>query len=46
MGRLDFNMDVSVPSGLSLEQFRKILKYNEKDVNNIFTENADYFYYA
>lgn len=46
LGRLDINMDVSIPSGLSLEQFRKILKYNKKDVNNIFTENADYFYYA
>ena len=44
--KLNFDMDVSQPSGLSLEQFRKILRYNEKDKNNIFTENADYFYYA
>lgn len=44
--KLNINMDVSVPSGLTLEQFRKILQYNSKDKNNIFTNNADYFYYA
>ena len=44
--KLNINMDISVPSGLTLEQFRKILQYNERDINNIFTENADYFYYA
>ena len=27
--KLNFDMDVSQPSGLSLEQFRKILRYNE-----------------
>ena len=43
---LSFNMDLSKPSGLSLEQFRKILQYNSSDINNIFTSNADYFYYA
>lgn len=46
LDRLNIDMDISVPSGFSLEQFRKVLKYNEKDINNIFTENADYFYYA
>ena len=46
LGRLDFNMDMSEPSGLSLEQFREILQYNESDKNSIFTDNADYFYYA
>lgn len=44
--KLNINMDVSIPSGLTLDQFRKILQYNSKDKNNIFTENADYFYYA
>lgn len=44
--KLSIDMDVSIPSGLSIEQFRKILQYNEKDINNVFTENADYFYYA
>ena len=46
LANLSFNMDLSKPSGLSLEQFRKVLKYNSNDVNNIFTSNADYFYYA
>lgn len=44
--KLNIDMDVSIPSGLSIEQFRKALQYNERDKNNIFTENADYFYYA
>ena len=43
---LNFDMDLSKPSGLSLEQFRKILQYNSNDINGIFTVNADYFYYA
>ena len=43
---LSFTMDLSKPSGFSLEQFRTVLQYNSSDVNNIFTENADYFYYA
>lgn len=46
LATLSFDMDLSKPSGLSLEQFRKILQYNSSDVNNIFTDNADYFYYA
>lgn len=46
LATLSFNMDLSKPSGLSLEQFRKILQYNSSDINNIFTSNADYFYYA
>lgn len=46
LATLSFNMDLSKPSGLSLEQFRKVLQYNSNDVNNIFTANADYFYYA
>ena len=46
LARLDFGMNVGEPSGLSLEQFRTILKDNPKDKNGIFTENCDYFYYA
>jgi len=46
LAKLNENMDVGIPSGFSLEQFRKILQYNEADKNNIFTDNADYFYYA
>lgn len=43
---LSFDMELNKPSGLSLEQFRKILKYNKSDVNQVFTQNCDYFYYA
>ncbi len=41
---LSFDMKLNEPSGLSLEQFQKILK-DSKDVNNIFSQNAQYFYY-
>lgn len=42
--KLSFNMALNKPSGLSLEQFKKVLT-DSKDVNNIFLENAEYFYY-
>lgn len=41
---LSFNMALNKPSGLSLEQFKKILN-DLKDKNKIFTNNAEYFYY-
>ena len=41
---LDFNMALNKPSGFTLEQFKKVLT-DSKDVNNIFKENAEYFYY-
>ena len=41
---LSFNMALNEPSGLSLEQFKKVLK-DDKDKNNIFTNHAEYFYY-
>ena len=37
-------MALNTPSGLSLEQFKKVLT-DSKDVNNIFSDNAEYFYY-
>lgn len=46
LANLDFDMDVSVQSNLSLEQFEKIFENQSKDVNGIFKENAKYFYYA
>ena len=46
LAKLSFDMDVGEPSGLSLEQFRKILSGNSSDKNKIFEENCDYFYYA
>ena len=37
-------MALNKPSGLSLEQFKKVLS-DSKDVNGIFSSNAEYFYY-
>lgn len=41
---LSFNMDLNKPSGLSIEQFKKVLT-DSKDKNHIFAEHAEYFYY-
>lgn len=41
---LSFNMSLNKPSGLSLEQFKKVLN-DDKDKNNIFKDSAEYFYY-
>lgn len=41
---LSFNMILNKPSGLSLEQFKKVLT-DSKDKNKIFEQNAEYFYY-
>lgn len=43
---LNFEINVGKPSGCSLEQFRKVLVNNPNDKNGIFSDNADYFYYA
>ncbi len=43
-GKLSFNMALNKPSGLSLEQFKKVLT-DSKDKNKIFENNAEYFYY-
>ena len=37
-------MKLNKPSGLTLEQFKKVLKY-DKDENKIFENKAEYFYY-
>ena len=42
--KLSFDMKLNKPSGLSLEQFKKILT-DDKDKNKIFENNAEYFYY-
>ena len=42
--KLNFNMSLNKPSGLTLEQFKKILT-DSKDKNKIFEQNAEYFYY-
>ena len=44
VAKLDFNMALNKPSGLTLEQFKKVLK-DSKDTNKIFEKNAEYFYY-
>lgn len=41
---VNFNMALNKPSGLSLEQFKKVLA-DDNDKNNIFANNAQYFYY-
>lgn len=42
--KLTFDIQLNKPSGLTLEQFEKILT-DSKDKNNIFKSNAKYFYY-
>lgn len=42
--KCDFNMALNKPSGLTLEQCKKVLT-DSKDVNNVFSANAEYFYY-
>ena len=44
LSTLSMNMQLNKPSGLTLEQFKKVLSDN-KDTNKIFEENAEYFYY-
>ena len=42
--KLSFDMALNRPSGLSLEQFKKVLT-DAKDTNKIFENNSEYFYY-
>ena len=44
ISNLSFDMALNKPSGLTLEQFKKVLK-DDKDKNKIFENNAKYFYY-
>lgn len=46
LSKLSFDMELNKPSGLSLEQFKKIFKNEKNDTKNIFKNNAQYFYYA
>ncbi len=41
---LSFDMPLNKPSGLTLEEFKKVLT-DSKDKNKIFQDNAQYFYY-
>lgn len=42
---LGFSMLLNKKSGLSIDQFKKILENDSNDKNNVFKENAEYFYY-
>ena len=42
---LSFSMKLNQPSGFSLERFQKVLT-DQKDVNQVFQNNAEYFYYV
>lgn len=43
---LDINMDLTLPSGLTVEQFQKVLSGNSGDTQEVLASNAEYFYYA
>lgn len=45
LAMLDRNMDLTKQSGFSLEQFKKVMENDFNDKNNVFSTNADYFYY-
>ena len=44
LSKLSFDMKLNKPSGLTLEQFKKVLT-DSKDLNNVFSSQAEYFYY-
>ena len=41
---LKFDMDLNKVSGLTVNDYKTIFKYNASDKNNIFSENAEIFY--
>lgn len=43
---LNIDMDLGVPSGLTLSDFKTVLSNNLSDKNKIFEQNAEYFYKA
>ena len=43
---LGFSMLLNKPSGLTLDQFKQIFENNSNDKNNVFKDNAEYFYYV
>lgn len=45
LSSLSYSMQLNKPSGLTLEQFKKVLS-DDKDKNKIFINNAEYFYYV
>lgn len=45
LAKLNKNIDLSKPSGFSLEQFKNVLSNNNQDKNKVLENNAEYFYY-
>lgn len=45
LASLDFNMDLMRPSGLTLDQFKKVLSGNSEDKQKVIENNAEFFYY-
>lgn len=45
LAKLSKNMKLNIPSGFTLEQFKKVLSGNSQDSNRIIQNNAQYFYY-
>ena len=45
LATLNKNMNLNKPSGLTLEQFKKVLSNDTNDKNKIFEKNAEYFYF-
>ena len=43
---LGFSMLLNKTSGLTLDQFKQIFENDSNDVNNVFKDNAEYFYYV
>ena len=39
-------MNLNIPSGFTIEQFKKVLCGQPQDTNGVFAANAEYFYYA
>ncbi len=42
---LGFSMLLNKPSNLTIEQFKEIFENDSNDTNNVFKDNAEYFYY-
>ena len=46
LNKVDFNMALNQPSGLTLDDFRRVLSYWSADTNNVFKDNFAMFYEA
>ncbi len=46
LASLSFDMHLNKPSGLTLDQFKKVLSGNPADTKHVIEDNAKYFYYA